>query len=256
MSNGTQRNYVNAGGLYFFGEQVPTTFEEDVLACNLYLQLAASVRHDKFNEASEWRHMYLSAMSKSGFGVLRRDVQSIPLDGQGTLWNRVEQELSKWVSSALVQQAQNTLTSFADSDGEALALLKSRTTRPLSTDQIKEPEPARIETGHSLPIPAGESGSLSAVSLQLAFIDRAPAITLVFFSFKTISPLANLPFPHLIYQEQVAGNLELTKVTVELQEHFYKRLRKGVLKKLGSRFAEQVIEVEHGQPGAQTCLIP
>ena len=256
MSNAMPRNYVNAGGLYFFGEHVSPGFEDDVLACNLYLQLAVSVRHDKFNEANQWRQMYLSTMSKSGFGILRRDVQSIPLEGQGSLWDLLRQHLSKWVSSTSIQQAEDTFTSLAGSNGEALVLLRSRTTRPLSTDQVEEAEQALTEEAGSVVSPVDENGSLSAVSLQLAFIDTAPLITLVFVSFKTISPLAELPFPQLICQEHVAGNLELTKVTVELQDSVYKRLREGVLNKLGARRAEQVIEVANAQPGVQTCLTP
>lgn len=224
-----QRNYVNAGGLFFFTGQVSQVFTGDTLASNLYLQLAASARHDKFEENEEWLQVYLAAMSRFGYGVLRRDIQSIPVAGQAPLWEMLRPELSKWVSTALVDQAQKTLVYLHGCDSDASELLKANTVRCVTTDPEQNPP-------------------LCAVSLQLAFIDNESIITQVFLSFQTSSPVSALPFPQVINQALVAGNLKMTLLSSEQDASSYARLREGVLEKLGQRRAELVIATGAVQP--------
>jgi hypothetical protein len=251
MGKVMQRSYMNAGGLFFFNEKEVSTFEEDVLASHLYFQLAASVKHDKFVEGGAWRQTYLRAMSSFAYDVVRRDVQSIPVDGQGSVWERVRHELGKWVSSSLVDQAQHSFSSLRENEVAALGQLQAYTTQSLSCNDRDE-TPAELNKQ----VAGNDPSSLSRMSLQLAFVDKAPVLTQMFLSCQTTCPVSTLPFPDLLSQQNVVGNLELMIVISELEDHRYARFRGEVLKKLGARPAELIIEVGNAQPGVSTCLTP
>lgn len=241
-----QRNYVNAGGLFFFSDRVSQGFIDDTLASNLSFQLMASNKkeHEKFVAGEAWRQRYLAAMSQYGYG-LRRDVrQSIAVTGHESVWASALQALGQYVSPELLEQGRHSLARLHDgSDDEALKLLRAYTVSPLT-----------VEPGAGLP-QAAEHPALdaaeeprSAVALQLAFIDSKPLMTQLFLSFQTTSPVGLLPFMQLIDQASVIGNLEMRVLTTELDERRYAFFRGVFLDKLGQRRGELIRELREDVP--------
>lgn len=244
-----QRRYVNAGGLFFFSGEVSAAFEKDVLASNLYFQLAASARYDKFDDGAGWRQVYLGAISAFGHGILRRDVQSIPLTERDSVWELAKHKLRNRVSIALIEQVEQTFRHLQDRNIDAFELIKEHTARclPVNTDKCRLPISGSEEARSETTIPAASSVAacepLSTVSLLLAFVDAEPLITQVMLSFKTTASVASLPFSGLFAPEKVKGNLELTIVTVELDDHHYARVRDKVLEMLGARRQSLMVEL-------------
>lgn len=233
-----QRNYVNAGGLFFFAGGVAQGFIDDTLASNLSFQLMASHRneHEKFVAGEAWRQRYLTALTQYGYGLQRDVRQSIAVTGHESLWELVRQALGQYVSAALLEQAHRSLVGLHDgSDDEALKLFRAYTIGPLT-----------VVPGAGLPRvaedPAVDTAQerRSSVALQLAFVDAEPVLTQLLLSFQTTSPPGLLPFLQLIDQASVPGNLETRVLTTEFDEHRYAFFRDVLLDKLGPRRSELI----------------
>lgn len=238
-----QRNYVNAGGLFFFSDQVSQGFIDDTLASNLSFQLMASKpdEHGKFVVGEAWRERYLRALGQYGYGLRRNVRQSIAVTGHESVWELVRQGLGQYVSIALLEQGHRSLVRLHDGgDDEALKLFRAYTISPLT-----------VEAGAGLPRvvedPTVEEPR-SAVALQLAFIDAKPVMTQLFLSFQTASPAGLLPFVQLIDQALIIGNLEMRVLTTELDEQRYAFFRGVFLDKLGQRRGELIKELREDVP--------
>jgi len=232
MSKGMQRSYVNAGGLFFISEYVSPAFEDDTLAGHLAFQLAASSRHNKFDDTVRWRQAYMKAMTTFGSITLRRDEQSICVAEQLSVWDLVKESLNGRVSPALINRAQETLIHLQTGDADGFEFFRERTTQSLAVDQSD--------------LPVDEV--TSAIALQLAFIDSEPLMTQVFISFKTTSQITGMPFAQLMEQGYIVGNLEMTLVVTELDDHHYARSRSGLLKKLGNLRQQLIFKMNEGEP--------
>lgn len=246
MSKGLQRSYVNAGGLFFFGDEVSSAFEEDVLSSCLFYQLGASVKHDKFSEAVAWRSFYLSAMSKFGHDLLRRQVETIPVAGEDGVWSLVRSELSKKVSPQLIERAEISLAQLQKHNSEASQILKANALRRTVADD-RDSVPPAMQTPSAVPSPNPVSRVSSVCSLQLGFVDKEPLLTQVFVSFEASYPLADESCFQLLLQANVASNLELMTVTTELNSERYTSIREGIQEKLGARRSELVCRIEEAQ---------
>ncbi|WP_141230199.1 hypothetical protein [Pseudomonas sp. Irchel 3A5] len=234
MSKGMQHSYVNAGGLFFFSEYVSPSFEDDTLASHLAFQLGASSRHNKFNEGAPWRQAYMNALATFGSRTSRRDVLNIPLQEQGSVWGLVKQGLNRRVSQALIQQAEQTLMHLQDGSADGFGFF-----RQCSTDSLQVEQSDESQLNPSSP----SSEAASTVSFQLAFVDSEPLMTLVFISFKATSQVTGLPFAQLFDQGHITGNVELTLISTELDDHHYARFRDGLLKKLGHLRQELIFKL-------------
>lgn len=238
-----QRNYVNAGGLFFFASQVSQGFMDDILSSNLSFQLGVSKEYDKFTKGEEWRQSYLTAMIQFGYGVTPKiHRQSFSLMENESVWELVRRTLGTCLSPALIEQGRLGLTRLHDSEGDALKLFRAYTTHTVAV----QPEACVPQADESSPVQAVEEYH-STVALQLAFIDTETSITQIFLSFQTSSPPSLLPFVQLIDEASVTGDVEMMLLTSEFDDHSYARFREGFLTKLGQRRTELIMELKEGE---------
>lgn len=240
MGKGTQGSHVGAGGLFFFSEAVPGAFKDDVLTSNLAFELNATIKHNKFQDWARWRQVYLTRLSEFGYAISRRSTQSIPVEQHQTVWSLVTHTLGQTVPTSLIEQAQSTFEYLQRKGGEELSLLRGYAVQELPADRTAQLSAEPVPLGNT---PAADPQTRSVVAMQLAFVDVEPVVTQVFISFKTTSPAAALPFPHLLRCEDVVGNLDVTTVTSELEDYRYARFREGFVNKLGHRRAALIVEL-------------
>ncbi|WP_154232271.1 hypothetical protein [Pseudomonas syringae] len=231
-----QRNFVNAGGLFMFGNAVPPDFIDDVLTSNLFYQLAASGQHDLFIDAEAWLREYSRLMVVLGQEASRREMRSITPEGQDSLWSMIKNALGKQISSGGLSQAEAVFTRLQNDNGTALKLLEQHTTQSL-------PSQADFPKTSFAAATSKENLSSRTVTLQLVVVDKAPFLTQVFISFKTSSALPSLSILPLIKQEQVVGNVELSLMTTELYADPYEDMKDTILEMLGPRRSTLIIEL-------------
>lgn len=228
-----QRNFVNAAGLFMFASDVSPDFIDDVLTSHLFYQLAASGNHDPFDDGEGWRREYLGLMVAFGQEASRTEVHSIVPEGPDSLWSAIKNALNMQVSSGLLRQAEAVFTHLQTGDDAALKLLEENVTQP-STRLTKAPFPAVATEDEPHPRP---------VVLQLVFVDKAPFLTQVFISFKTISSVPTLSILPLIAQNLVVDNLELNVSTTEFYADSYEDIKDTILERLGPRRSSLIIEL-------------
>jgi hypothetical protein len=234
MGNGMQRSYVSAGSLVIFEGQVCPGLEHDVLTSTLALQLGATNKHDRFSGHKNWFETYLTMMSVFGYEISRRDVQSVPLPGQGLVWDSWKVVLTQWLSAAAVEQVGQAFVQLQDGEARALELFQSFSRRLAMVNGIQATSP---------PVSLAANEPLAGVSLQLIFVHSKPIVTQVFISFKASCSNSALPSLHELTHENIVGNLELALLTAELDEARFNRVRDGLLKKLGPRRTDLVIRL-------------
>jgi len=242
MRKGMQ-NYINAGSLFFFADEVAPTFRDDVLVCMLSGQLVASGKHQKNEEYAAWCQTYLHTLTRLRLDTAYRDVASIPVETEGSIWTDVRQALFKRVSPELVTRASNLLEEFAtNTQGQGIsALLHEQTTRLIRPARMSEPESP--DDAPDIEIPA-----LSNVVLQLGFIDVQPFVHLILLSFDSHQPCNMLPFSQLFTQVDRPGNLELTMVSVKLEQDDFSRFRADMIERLGPRREQLIKPVSEVRP--------
>lgn len=236
MRKGTQ-NYINAGSLFFFSNEVAAAFRDDVLMCMLAGQLVASGKHQKHKEYAAWRQTYLHTLTRLRLDTAYRNVESIPVETEGSIWTDARQELLKRVSPELVERATRILEGFSANtqDLGISALLHEQTTQLIRPARVPEPDSADD-------VPDIETPPLSNVVLQLGFIDVQPFVHLILLSFDSHQPCNMLPFSQLFTQVNRAGNLDMTVVSVKLEQDDFSSFRTELIERLGPR-REQLIKL-------------
>lgn len=250
MRNGLRSLYVNGNSLVFSSVQIDAAFQDDVLTCTLYCQLAASAKYSAFNDVVNWRQRYVSAMTSFGCPVVYRDVQSLPLEPDDVIWTRLKDMLGKRVPHSLLETVEPVIARLAANvDDDAISRLRKQTAKPGSEAGLVLPTlaNARPQIGE-LVNTAEQSKQIHDVTLQLGFIAAEPTVSLVLLSFKSAKPISELPLAELFCPSTIIGNLEVAIFGVELDEHQFALTKPALLEKLGSRRAELCMEIDGVEP--------
>lgn len=207
MDLGLKDITVNAGCLLFFEGITNARDKSDVLDCTLYVQLAASKKHHKFNAFDDWRDTWLAASLRFGWHLsdsesINQSAMSWPSDA--TVWDWIKHALPQFINASDVSQGEVIARQryHQNPDQPAVSLL---------SEQVLQ----RSET---------ESG-LTTVALQLGFVGPMSTLSLVQLNFTSRQPLkADFLFQPMVPND-VVGNVGLTFYSMQLVDRAYAQFR-------------------------------
>ncbi|WP_249583399.1 hypothetical protein [Pseudomonas viridiflava] len=208
---------VNAGSLLFFPESLEVDQQNDILDSMLYLQLAASKKHDRFSDFESWKELWLAAALRFGWALKANEHVSEPLAGgtMNTAWS-----LAAQISSASAQgpalsriEAFMRLASAQPSAQAAITLLASQAMliEDLLADSSDESCKARA--------------CKSTLAFQLGFVAADRTLDIALVHFKTCQTLTDKFLFEPLDPGQVCGNVEVTAYSMGLMDQIYAPFR-------------------------------
>lgn len=197
---------INAGCLLFFAEPADTPRSREVLDSQLYCQLAASKRQEKFSEFEHWKDTWLAASMRFGWALQRSEhiSEPIPRNCSETVWGICARALSATVGEALMREAKRLVRQ--PPQAEALDLLAGQTLQV---------EPEALKPG------------ASTMGFQMGFVDAHGTLTIAVLHFVTRQLLKRDFMFEPLEATSLSGNVELTVYSMRLADHLYGQFREA-----------------------------
>jgi hypothetical protein len=224
---------VNAGCLLFIHRDCPGQLQEDTSDCLLYTQLAATKKHDRFNESGDWNNTWLTAMNR--FGYVLKSTESLSLPSRDmqekSVWQWIDGYLPRFVSPVLFSECESLAKrSFAAfPDQPAFSLLARQTLEPLTSDD---------QTAQR---------RQQKVLLRVGMLDEGGQLSLVTLCFTSQAVLR----PDYLFQSLALadGNIEMRFQSMRMMDAVYGPLRNSIREALENKRAgmrERLEGVDHG----------
>lgn len=208
--------FVDAGSLLTFEPELPTEHREDVLDSTLLAQLAADKKFSRFTAPADWFNLYWSTLGNLAWHCTQVSHVSYQPDTPFTL--------------------------------EKLVLERLGMITPGDFDRVK----AALQGYNQLPdddqrviIYTKFSYADNVVHLQVgvAGVERdAPQLTMVAVLLRTQQAIKSLFTDELLVSE-LLGDIRTYSYQAQLNEKVYARTRATVIKKLGARRAELILDL-------------
>lgn len=199
---------VNAGSLLFFPEEQQIERPNDILDSMLYTQLAASRKHERFNDFERWKEVWLAAALRFGWALKASEHVSEPL-AKGTLdtvWSLAARAFSTSVSSSALTRTEAFMQ-------PAIKLLASQAMH------VEDPPPDSNDPSRRTR--AGQS----TLALQVGFVTADRTLDLALVHFKTRQTLTGEFLFKQIEPGQILGNVEVTVYSMQLMDQVYAPFR-------------------------------
>lgn len=231
MFNIARNLYADAGHLLFFGEKLSDSFKDDVLGSSLYVQLAASNKHPRFDNFNSWYSLYVEAMPRFG-GVPTGENSYRPLvenDPSFTVWGQISNRLEGRVSVDVLDGVSRYLLGQEEAEQITAAILLFRDHAMYTRSDTPDAEASVLET---------------SLSLIFSFVNCDHSVISVFMSFKTTEPVGEKLFSQTFQTEKVIGDVAVEVILSEFREHSYRRVRQRLNSELGERKQKLIIRFE------------
>lgn len=188
---------VNAGCLLFFARSTPVARRNDLLDSLLYLQLAATRKHERFSDFSSWKEVWLTAALRFGWTLNASEHLSERLSSSQheSVWSICTAALRPLFDADVIEDAERQVRTSAQD--KALNLLASQAL------QIRAKE---------------HSPGQATVTLQLGLIDPQGTLSLAVLHLVTWQPLHSDFLFEPLEAGHLSGNLELTVYSMHLSE--------------------------------------
>ena len=188
---------VNAGCLLFFARSTPVARRSDLLDSLLYLQLAATRKHERFSDFGRWNEVWLTAALRFGWTLNASEHLSerLPSSSSETVWTICTAALRPIVDAGVIEDAERQVR--ASVQDKALNLLSSQALRVSSNEH----DPGQ-----------------ATVTLQLGFVDPQGTMSLAVVHFVTWQPLHSGFMFEPLEAGHLSGNLEFTLYSMRLSE--------------------------------------
>ncbi|WP_122672340.1 hypothetical protein [Pseudomonas viridiflava] len=231
---------VNAGSLLFFSEERQADRQNDILDSMLYIQLAASKKHERFNDFEGWKELWLAAALRFGWALKASEHISEPLVAGtlNTVWNLAAQAFSASVSnSALTRvEALMRLANTQLSAQPAIKLLASQAMHVEDSPAVSPDPSCRARAGKS------------TLAFQLGFAAADNTLDIALVHFKTRQTLTDDFLFEPLDPGQICGNVEVTLYSMHLMAQVYAPFREvfhTALRKQDPALVMSVEEVDH-----------
>lgn len=195
---------VNAGCLLFFAPSIPIARRSDLLDSLLYLQLAATRKHERFSDFANWKEVWLTAALRFGWTLNASEHLSerLPPSSNESVWTICTAALRPLLDADVVEDAERQVR--ASVQDKKLNLLASQ----------------------ALQISANEhSPGQATVTLQFGFVDPQGTLSLAIAHLVTWQPLHSSFLFEPLEAGHLSGNLELTVYSMHLSEQASARFR-------------------------------
>jgi hypothetical protein len=195
---------VNAGCLLFLTGHSVTPGINDVLDSLLYVQLAATKKHDKFSEFERWKETWLAAALRFGWMLKGSEYVCQPVSRTGgeTVWGACTRELKTRVGEATLSESECLLRQRLQHD--ALGLLASQAVQPLAE---------------------GLMAPRTSMTLQLGFLDTSGTLALALLHLDSYQPVTSGFLFEPLEAGHMLGNLSVTVYSLQLQSLVYRQFR-------------------------------
>ncbi|MEE4708336.1 hypothetical protein V2K55_21815 [Pseudomonas alliivorans] len=208
---------VNAGSLLFFPEEQQIERPNDILDSMLYTQLAASRKHERFNDFERWKEVWLAAALRFGWALKASEHVSEPL-AKGTLntvWSLAARAFSTSVSSSALTRTE-AFMQLANAQSSARPAIKLLASQAM---HVEDPPPDSNDPSRRTR--AGQS----TVALQVGFVTADRTLDLALVHFKTRQTLTGAFLFKQIEPGQILGNVEVTVYSMQLMDQVYAPFR-------------------------------
>lgn len=208
---------VNAGSLLFFPEALEADRQNDILNSMLYLQLAASKKHERFSDFESWKDLWLAAALRFGWALKASEHVSEPLaaGAPNTVWSLAAQGLSVSVPGSALTSTE-TFMRLASAQPAAQAAIKLLASQALRVEDF-------LADSNDQSGKAREGKSTFAFQLGFIAADRTLDMALV--HFQTRQALTDGFLFEQIDPGQIFGNIEVSAYSMSLMEQVYAPFR-------------------------------
>jgi hypothetical protein len=216
--------FIDAGSLLTFVPELPTVHREDVLDSTLLAQLAADNKFSRFTAPADWFNFYWSTLGKLAWHSTYGSHGTYqPTGTTFTLEKLVLELLVGKIAAAdfdRVEAALRVYNQLPDDDQRVIIYTKFSYTKFSYAD--------------------------NAVSLQVGVAGDAPQLTLLAVILQTQQDITSLFTDELLVSE-LLGDIMTYSYQAQLNEEGYAPNRAAVIKKLGARRAELILDL-YGEP--------
>ncbi len=235
MQNNAGSVYANAGHIFYFANGVDQSFKEDVLNSSLYLQLAASNKHSRFDDFNAWRSVYVDAMPRFGWVPTGNRLNRQAAEGETSIsvWEQISNSLGGRLSANLAHEVGRLFVDQEADKGVSTGLLLFRD------------HAVSVQTNSAAGQASAEEVSLS---LMFSLVSCEHVVTSVFLAFRTTEPLEKNWLSQRFQTEKLIGDLTVEMMCAEISEHRYRRVRERLNTELGPRKQELIIRLDGGRP--------
>lgn len=231
--------YVNAGHIMYVANGVHDSFKDDVLSSSLYLQLAATHKHSRFDDFNAWRSVYVDAMPRFGWVPTGQWLNRQAAEGETsfTVWNQISNRFDGRLAAGFADEVGRVFVNQeagkeANKDvGAGLLLFRDHA---VSVQTKSTAEQASVEE--------------TSLSLIFSLVSSEHLVTSVFLGFKTTEPLEKNGLSQRFQTEKLIGDLTVEMVCAEISEHHYRRVRERLNAELGARKQELIMRLDGGRP--------
>ena len=208
---------VNAGSLLFFPEALEADRQSDILNSMLYLQLAASKKHERFSDFESWKDLWLAAALRFGWALKASEHVSEPLaaGAPNTVWSLAAQGLSVSVPGSALTSTE-TFMRLASAQPAAQAAIKLLASQALRVEDF-------LADSNDQSGKAREGKSTFA--FQLGFIAAGRTLDMALVHFQTRQALTDGFLFEQIDPGQIVGNIEVSAYSMSLMEQVYAPFR-------------------------------
>lgn len=206
--------FVDAGALWSF--ESSSTIRSDVLESTLLAQLAADKQHSRFMDSEDWYVFYLNTLGSLTWRIPKSQNQQYSPPGDTfTLEEAVLELLRKSVGDGQARLVQSCIQTFSE----------------------LPPESQRVEIYEEY------SRSASIINLQVGVMNPSSKLSAVGIVLRTQRTIDKL-FTEEIAVSEVIGSIQSFLYQGTLDRKSYAPLREEVIKKLGPRRRELILELD------------
>lgn len=221
MYQGTIEAQISAGCVLFMHRHCTPLQKSDIADCVLYMQLAATKKHDRFAATPAWNETWLAAFVRFG-GMLKAheaiNCSALEL-GPGSVWAWLKNKKPVFVPGDMLFECESIAWRALSSDPAQSAV-------ELLAGQALEPRAAAF---------SGEKHSGQKVVVQFAFLDANSVLTVALVSFTHQQPLKGDFLFEVLQPANLSGNVELRFYSLSLMDMVYSPFRQKISEALMDR---------------------